>query len=219
MMAQLLNSLHFVADARVLFKDIVNTIADVTQEGNTKFIVLKPNFYFTPDHQPKRRPESLLLSSDGFQSIPRGQPIFNPSIAQPQPVPVHIAADRRRVHPIPVEISQGASRPRVQMPPNIPLTHHQMPSDTMMVTAVPYNIGYTQHIPALNSVWNPSEVAPQPPPRRRSSTSGPLTVSYGPPISTQNLYSDERTNSRKIVPVDQKVSIKLMESMHDIEPC
>ena len=52
--------------SRDLFKDIVNTIADVTQEGSTKYIVLKPTFYFHPD---QRRSSSGSSNSDPRRSV------------------------------------------------------------------------------------------------------------------------------------------------------
>lgn len=195
----------------------MNTIADVTQEGNTKYIVLKPNFYYPPEQQPKRRPEIPVVTNDGQSFVPRGPPsapLMESSYAPQQQIPV----DRRRMVPIhPPEIPVTVSRPRIPppIPSNIPMNRNQIP-DSVMVTAVPYNPGYPLHpvIPEGMVGWNAvPQHPPQPPPRRRSSGSSShpvpnVPMPHIPMGSNPNMMPVDR-KMMMMTPVDRKMVEKV----------
>jgi len=189
-------------DARVTFKDCVNALADVVQEGPTKFLLLKSEFmprrtpkpYHNVELEPTIRKSQLPHPTVDTQQLKQEPVVRHDHIAVIRPPSYD---DRSNIHSrhIPDSIS---SRSSVSSIPSATLALPVVPAPRNLqhnTMAIPHN---GSMMTGIN--WSPplavaGQQPPQPPPRRRTSSSS--TVSTGSHLSKTDSNDTKENSSRQ----------------------
>lgn len=165
---------HPLLDARLLFKDCVNALADVVHDSTAKFLVLKPDQYFCQEDSP-------VLDN---QIVEAPVVLRNKQHAPPLPQLQPVLSVPQRTRPISINdnYSQGFAH---QLDPR---HYQQQPLAAQRQHSLPMQ--QPQHMSHHNSAFNtasginrspphhqPVDHPPQPPPRRRSSSNNGQSAS------------------------------------------
>lgn len=209
------NKLFFTdfTGARVAFKDIVNALAEVVQEGPTKFIHLKAEFLPKPAQPPvsqqhiaHSRPQHLVHSR-----VPHPIAEEQGNFDEPPPLPAaRPNRDMRTLPTLPVPNHLPLNTYNTQQLPtsgHFIASHHSINSSQINVPQQ-----YGQLPPGGHGSWSPPALPPQPPPRRRSSASPNSLVT---PLSGMAMYPSSPPGSLPSTP-DARSDVKIRMDLNQL---
>lgn len=180
-------------EARVLFKDYVNSVAYVSQESNTKYLILRPEardiLYQSqevsnvpkPFHEPVQVPHSCdVIPKKPPHPLPSRQYPTQPP-PPPPPIPSHslsLSIPHHQTTRQLVSHSSDQQQATIEPPPR--MRHSQNLSQQQVIERPLSTISLTSSMisPTDENRYShiswpePENEPPQPPPRRRSVTSG-----------------------------------------------